>query len=103
MTGRDASPPTVDVPSVSRREHEDEEDAVVDLVDDSIVPGAHTPNAPAVMRVKLDRPAAAGMREGCSPDSVMVTSGMKKPAMPMPWAKLSAKETEDPAAVPTCM
>ena len=39
--------------------------------------------------------------------SMTVCHGSRKIAhskiMPMPWAKLSAKETEDPAAVPTCM
>ena len=41
--------------------------------------------APAVMRVKLDRPEAAGMRCGGRPDSVIVTSGMKKHAIATPW------------------
>ncbi|MCY1314078.1 hypothetical protein D9M69_702790 [compost metagenome] len=41
--------------------------------------------APAVMRRKFDSPDAAGMRSGVRPDSVMVTSGMKKNAIAMPW------------------
>ena len=41
--------------------------------------------APAVMRAKFDRPEAAGMRSGGRPDSVMVTSGMKKKAIATPW------------------
>ena len=44
-----------------------------------------TPMAPAVMRTKLLSPAAAGMRSGGSPESVMVVSGMKKNAMAAPW------------------
>src|SRR5437773_5695603 len=43
------------------------------------------PNEPAVMRTKLDRPEAAGILSGEMPDSVMVTSGMKKKAMATPW------------------
>ncbi|MNT22322.1 hypothetical protein D3C72_1577030 [compost metagenome] len=43
------------------------------------------PMAPAVMRRKFDSPDAAGMRSGVRPDSVMVTSGMKKNAIAMPW------------------
>src|SRR5450830_471072 len=42
------------------------------------------PNAPAVMRAKLDKPEAAGMRSGVMPDRVMVTSGMKKNGMATP-------------------
>ncbi len=43
------------------------------------------PKAPAVIRAKLVSPEAAGMRSGDRPDSVMVTSGMKKNAIAMPW------------------
>ncbi|MOA32981.1 hypothetical protein D3C78_1542390 [compost metagenome] len=41
--------------------------------------------APAVMRTKLLKPAAAGMRSGDRPDRVSVVSGMKKKAMAAPW------------------
>lgn len=41
--------------------------------------------APAVMRMKFDSPEADGMRAGAISDSVIVTSGMKKNAMAMPW------------------
>ena len=43
------------------------------------------PNAPAVMRMKFDSPDAAAIRSGGRPDSVIVTSGMKKNAIAMPW------------------
>ncbi len=39
------------------------------------------PMAPAVMRMKLDRPEAEGMRSGVISDSVIVTSGMRR----TPW------------------
>ena len=39
------------------------------------------PNEPAVMRAKLNRPDAAGMRSGDSPERLSVTSGMKNSAM----------------------
>ena len=47
--------------------------------------------APAVIRTKLDRPAAAGMRSGVSPLSVMVVSGMKKKAMAPPWISVGIR------------
>ncbi len=37
------------------------------------------------MRMKFDSPEAAGMRSGAMPDSVIVTSGMKKNAIATPW------------------
>ncbi len=42
------------------------------------------PKAPAVMRAKFDRPEAAGIICGPRPESVSVTSGMKKKAMAIP-------------------
>ena len=42
------------------------------------------PIAPAVIRTKLDRPAAAAIRSGVMPDSVSVVSGMKKKASAPP-------------------
>ena len=42
------------------------------------------PKEPAVIRVKFDRPEAAGILSGAMPDSVSVTSGMKKKAIDTP-------------------
>ncbi len=42
------------------------------------------PIAPAVMRTKLLRPAAAGMRSGVSPEKMIACSGMKKNAIAAP-------------------
>ena len=42
------------------------------------------PMAPAVIRKKLDKPEAAGIRSGVSPDNVIVTSGIKKNAIATP-------------------
>ena len=43
------------------------------------------PTAPAVIRTKFDRPDALGIFSGGISLSVIVISGMKKPAMAMPW------------------
>ena len=42
------------------------------------------PMAPAVIRTKLLRPEAEGMRSGVSPASVIALKGMKKNAMAPP-------------------
>ncbi len=43
-----------------------------------MVVAMEVPKEPAVMRTKFDKPEAAGIFSGEMPDSVMVTSGMKK-------------------------
>ena len=39
---------------------------------------------PHMIRTKFDKPDAAGIRLPGKPDSVIDTSGMKNPAMPIP-------------------
>ena len=43
------------------------------------------PIAPAVIRTKFDRPDAAAMRSGGSPERVRDSSGRKKVAIAAPW------------------
>ena len=49
------------------------------------------PTAPAVMRTKLLRPAAAGMRCGCRPEKAIDCSGMKNIAMAMPCSSVGSR------------
>src|SRR5205814_9629628 len=42
------------------------------------------PTAPAVMRTKFDKPAAAGMRGGGRPENTIACSGTKKKAIAAP-------------------
>ncbi len=49
------------------------------------------PIAPNMIRTKFDRPAAAGMRSGGSPASVIVVSGMKKNAIAPPWISVGSR------------
>ena len=58
--------------------------------------------APAVMRTKLVRPEAAGMRSGARPDSVIVTSGMKKNAIATPWMMVGIMMVAKSACVLKC-
>ena len=46
------------------------------------------PMAPAMVRMKLDSPAAAAMRSGAMPDISSVVSGMKKNAIAAPCKKV---------------
>ncbi|CAJ8015527.1 Uncharacterised protein [Burkholderia pseudomallei] len=45
---------------------------------------------PHMIRTKFDRPDAAGIRWPGRPDSVIDTSGMKKPAIAIPCTKVGA-------------
>ena len=60
------------------------------------------PMAPAVMRVKLLKPAAEGMRAGSMPASVSVVSGMKNAAMAAPCSKVGTKMCAMSVCVVNC-
>ena len=60
------------------------------------------PIAPAVIRTKFDRPAAAGMCSGVCPDISRVLSGMKKKAIAAPWIKVGTSTWKKSVWVVNC-
>ena len=60
------------------------------------------PIAPAVMRTKLLRPEAAGMRSGVRPERVIASSGMKKNAIATPWITVGIRIVRKSACVLKC-
>src|ERR1035437_5410233 len=60
------------------------------------------PKAPAVMRAKLDKPEAAGMRSGGRSDMISVMRGTKKKAIATPWMMVGISKVETSACVLNC-
>jgi hypothetical protein len=60
------------------------------------------PIAPAVMRAKLLRPAAAGIRSGGSPEKITACSGMKKNAIAAPCSTVGRRMVSKSAWVLKC-
>ncbi len=60
------------------------------------------PNDPAVMRAKLNRPEAPGIRSGGSPDNAIEMRGMKKNAIATPCTSVGTSNVPIVASVLKC-